>query len=100
MGAFRQRWDFMSMQFSRITRSLGDGRTNLPQGRLKSAIIRIIGDRLAEIKAYKKVPSYQVKFKDSNGNVFTRLMLNSIQNQVMFQSKILKLELFRWWVLN
>ena len=72
MGAFRQRWDFMSMQFSRITRNLGDGRTNLPQGRLKSAIIRIIGDRLAEIKAYKKVPSYQVKFKDANGNVFTR----------------------------
>ena len=72
MGAFRQRWDFMSMQFSRITRNLGDGRTNLPQGRLKSAIIRIIGDRLAEIKAYKKVPSYQVKFKDANGNVFTK----------------------------
>ena len=73
MGAFRQRWDFMSMQFSRITRNLGDGRTNLPQGRLKSAIIRIIGDRLAEIKAYKKVPSYQVKFKDANGNVFTKI---------------------------
>lgn len=72
MGVFRQRWDFMSMQFSRITRNLGDGRTNLPQGRLKSAIIRIIGDRLAEIKAYKKVPSYQVKFKDANGNVFTK----------------------------
>lgn len=71
MGVFRQRWDFMSMQFSRITRALGDGRSNLPQGRLKSAIIRIIGDRLAEIKAYKKIPSYQVKFKDANGNVFT-----------------------------
>ena len=72
MGAFRQRWDFVSMQFSRITRNLGDNRTNLPQGRLKSAIIRIIGDRLAEIKAYKKVPSYQVKFKDANGNIFTK----------------------------
>ena len=72
MGAFRQRWDFVSMQFSRITRNLGDNKTNLPQGRLKSAMIRIIGDRLAEIKAYKKIPSYQVKFKDANGNIFTK----------------------------
>lgn len=71
MGVFRQRWDFMSMQFSRITKELGDKRTMLPQGRLKSAIIRIVGDRLAEIKAYKKIPSYQVKFKDANGNIFT-----------------------------
>lgn len=68
---FRCKFDYLTMQFTRIATKCGDGKSVLRQGRLKSAMIRIVGDQLAAIKAYKKVPYYQNRFRDENGNVFT-----------------------------
>lgn len=68
---YRSQWDFMSMQWTRIATRFGDGRTVLRQGRLKSAMVLIVGDGLKAYNEYKKVPSYQNRFKDENGNIFT-----------------------------
>lgn len=68
---FRCKFDYLTMQFTRIATKCGDGKSVLRQGRLKSAMIMIVGDQLAAIKAYKKVPYYQNRFRDENGNVFT-----------------------------
>lgn len=68
---YRSQWDFMSMQFTRIATKHGDGRAVLRQGRLKSAMVYIVGEQLQAIKNYKKVPFYQNRFKDENGNLFT-----------------------------
>ena len=68
---YRSQWDYMSMQFTRIATKHGDGRAVLRQGRLKSAMVYIVGDQLLAIKNYKKVPFYQNRFKDENGNLFT-----------------------------
>lgn len=68
---YRSQWDFMSMQWTRVATRFGDGRTVLRQGRLKSAMVLIVGDGLKAYNEYKKIPSYQNRFKDENGNIFT-----------------------------
>lgn len=71
----RSRWDFASMQLTRLStdaaRSQGYNAV-VRQGRLKSVMTKLVADQLALVKAYKKKPYYEVKFKDDNGNTFTR----------------------------
>jgi DNA topoisomerase-3 len=59
------------MQFTRIALSASDGVSVLRQGRLKSAMVVLTGDGLKAVANYKKVPFYQNRFKDENGNVYT-----------------------------
>ena len=68
---YRTKWDFLSMQFTRIATKLGDNKSVLRQGRLKSAMVLLVGDQLAKIAAYKKTPYYQYRFQDENRNIFT-----------------------------
>lgn len=68
---YRSKWDFMSMQFTRIATNYGDGKSVLRQGRLKSAMVLITGQGLDAVKVYKKIPFYQNRFKDENGNIFS-----------------------------
>ena len=70
-ATYRSQWDFLSMQFTRIATSMGDGQSVLRQGRLKSAMVVIVGDGLKAVAEYKKVPFYSNRFKDENGNVYT-----------------------------
>lgn len=67
---YRSQWDFLSMQFTRIATKNGNGRAVLRQGRLKSAMVYLVGEQLRAVKNYKKVPFYQNRFRDENGNVF------------------------------
>lgn len=71
----RSQWDFISMQLTRLAthaaRSKGYGVT-VRQGRLKSVMTKLVADQLALVKAYKKKPYFEVKYKDENGNVFSR----------------------------
>lgn len=64
---YRSKFDYMSMQFTRIATACGDGQSVLRQGRLKSAMVSMVGDALDAIKKYKKIPGYQNRFVDENG---------------------------------
>lgn len=68
---FRSQFDFLTMQFTRVATVLGDGRSVLRQGRLKSAMVRLVGDQLSLVSDYKKIPFYQNRFWDDNGHVYT-----------------------------
>jgi DNA topoisomerase-3 len=68
---YRAQFDFLTMQFTRIAKALGDGQSVLRQGRLKSAMVVIVGDGLTAFNDYKKIPYYQNRFKDENGNIYT-----------------------------
>lgn len=68
---YRTRWDYLSMQFTRIAAANAPGRAILRQGRLKSAMIVIVGDQLKLVKAYQKIPFYQNRFRDENGVIYT-----------------------------
>ena len=69
---FRCKWDFLSMQFTRIaTLTVGQPQVVLRQGRLKSAMVVIVGDQLKAIAEYVKKPYYVNKFRDENNVVYT-----------------------------
>ena len=68
---FRSKWDFMSMQFTRVFTKLGDGKSVLRQGRLKSYMVWIVGEQIRKASSYQKIPFYTNKFKDENGNIYT-----------------------------
>lgn len=67
---FRTKWDYMSMQFTRIATLVSGSPIPIRQGRLKSAMVVLVGNRLKEIKEYVKAPKYVNAFKDENENVF------------------------------
>lgn len=71
MAWYRTRWDFLSMQFTRVATKAGDGKSVLRQGRLKSAMVLLVGQQLEQVNGYKKIPFYQNRFRDENGVVYT-----------------------------
>lgn len=71
----RERWDFASMQFTRAASCLARTqgyRTVVRQGRLKSVMVKLVGDQQKAYESYVKKPFFEARFKDSNGNVFAR----------------------------
>lgn len=66
---FRSKWDYMSMQWTRVFTKLGDG-SLLRQGRLKSYMIWAVGEQTKLAEGYKKIPYYQNRFVDENGNMY------------------------------
>ena len=68
---FRTKWDYLSMQWSRIATKIN----NMPEqvlrnGRLKSAMIVLVGDQLKLVSEYVKKPFYQNRFKDEKVLVY------------------------------
>lgn len=70
MAWLRSRWDFLSMQWTRIASQLAGQRVVARQGRLKSAMTVLVGDQLKAHKAWKKVPFYEPRFRDENGVMY------------------------------
>ena len=71
MSYYRSRWDLLSMQFTRIATLCVHRKGVLRQGRLKSAMVVIVGDGLKALADYKPVPYYFNRFKDENGVLYT-----------------------------
>jgi DNA topoisomerase-3 len=71
MAWLRSRWDFLSMQWTRVASQLAGQRTVLRQGRLKSAMTMLVGDQLKAHKSWKKVPFYEPRFRDENGVMYS-----------------------------
>ncbi len=70
-ATLRQRWDYLSMQFTRVASKCVGGHAVLRQGRLKSAMVKLVGDQLALVAAYQKIPFYENRFRDENGIVYS-----------------------------
>jgi len=71
MADYRTKFDLLSMQWTRIATKSAGQRSVLRQGRLKSAMIKLVGDQLKLHNDYKKVPFYQNRFRDENGVMYT-----------------------------
>lgn len=71
---FRSMFDFASMQWSRaatnMARQSGQDAV-LRQGRLKSAMVKLVGDQLKAYNDYVKRPFFQNRFRDENAVVYT-----------------------------
>lgn len=68
---FRDCFDFLTMQFTRVATLSAGQRAVLRQGRLKSAMIKLVGDQLAAHENYVKIPEFQNRFRDENGVLYT-----------------------------
>ena len=71
MADYRTKFDLLSMQWTRIaTKSAGQAAV-LRQGRLKSAMLTLVGDQLKAHNGYKRIPFYGNRFRDENGVLYT-----------------------------
>ncbi|MFJ1954376.1 DNA topoisomerase [Streptomyces microflavus] len=71
---YRSQWDFLSMQFTRIATAMGRQSGQdlvLRQGRLKSAMVSLVGDQQKAYDAYVKRPFFQNRFRDENDVMYT-----------------------------
>lgn len=71
----RDKWDFSSMQLTRIATSAARTRGYdcvCRQGRLKSVMVSEVGQQLAAYANYEKKPFFELRYKDGSGNVFKR----------------------------
>lgn len=71
----RSKWDFISMQLTRLTTTLAREagyNTVVRQGRLKSVIVKLVADQEMARKNYKRTPYYEVRYEDEFGHKFSR----------------------------
>lgn len=71
---YRQKFDFTSIQFTRVASQMAmesGQRMVLRQGRLKSAMTKLVGDQLKAYDDYVKKPFFQNRFKDENNVMYT-----------------------------
>lgn len=68
---YRNKWDWLSMQFTRVATVCAAQASVLRQGRLKSAMVLLVGDQLKAYNSYVKVVRFQNRFRDENGVLYT-----------------------------
>ncbi|MFD7540189.1 DNA topoisomerase [Streptomyces sp. NPDC059819] len=71
---YRSQFDFLSMQFTRIATAMGRQSGQdlvLRQGRLKSAMVSLVGNQQKAYDAYVKKPFFQNRFRDENDVMYT-----------------------------
>ena len=69
-ASYRSNWDFLSMQFTRVATVCAAQRAVLRQGRLKSAMLLIVGDQLKAYHEYVRKPFFQNRFRDEHGVMY------------------------------
>lgn len=71
---YRSQFDYLTMQSTRIATAMArrcGQDTMLRQGRLKSAMVKLVGDQFKARQDYVKRPFFQNRFRDENGVVYT-----------------------------
>ncbi|MDP9904562.1 type IA DNA topoisomerase [Arthrobacter bambusae] len=71
-ASYRNAWDFASIQFTRAaTLASAQRGMVLRQGRLKSAMVKLVGDQKKAHDDYVRKPFFQNRFRDENGVMYT-----------------------------
>lgn len=71
----RCRWDFLSMQFTRLATCAARSRGHdavVRQGRLKTVMANLVGQQLEDRKNYVRKPYFEARFRDAAGVVYKR----------------------------
>lgn len=80
-AVFRSRWDFLSMQLTRIASKVSPVRSVIRQGRLKSVMVHLVGEQLKLHESYEEIPFFQNKFIDENNIVYTNPKEEKFENE-------------------
>lgn len=71
-ATYRCRWDYLSMQLTRAATRMAGGSDSICRvGRLKSAMVTLVGDQEEARRTWVRRPTYQARYKDETGCVFT-----------------------------
>lgn len=70
-ASFRSAFDFASIQWTRVASVSAAQGNVLRQGRLKSAIVKLVGDQLIAHNSYVRTSKFQNRFRDENGVLYT-----------------------------
>ncbi|MCI4659573.1 DNA topoisomerase [Cryobacterium zhongshanensis] len=68
---FRNKFDFLTMQFTRVATVSAAQKAVLRQGRLKSVMVNLVGAQLEAHLNYVKIPEFQNRFRDENDVLYT-----------------------------
>lgn len=72
MAKMRSEFDYQTMQWTRLCSPYRpDYKTVIRQGRLKTAIVTLIGEQEKKLKEYKPDPHYGLAFRDENKVLYT-----------------------------
>lgn len=69
-AVYRSRLDMLTMQETRVATKVSGQRAVYRNGRLKSPIVRLVGDQKKAHDDYQKIPFYENRFRDENGVVY------------------------------
>lgn len=78
---FRSKWDMLSMQFTRAATKVSGSDIVVRNGRLKSAMVVIVGDGLDAHKNYVKKAFYENRFRDENNVTYTDPDIDRFENE-------------------
>lgn len=78
---FRSKWDMLSMQFTRAATKVSGSDVVVRNGRLKSAMVVIVGDGLDAHKNYVKKAFYENRFRDENNVTYTDPDIDRFENK-------------------
>ena len=67
---FRSKWDYLSMQATRVLTLNSPIKAVLATGRLKGAMVTLVGNQEELVNNHKSVFYFQNRFRDDNGNVY------------------------------
>lgn len=68
---YRNQFDFLTIQHTRVATISAAQKAVLRQGRLKSAIVFLVGEQLKAYNDYQRRPFFQNRFRDENGVIYT-----------------------------
>lgn len=66
----RAKFDWLSQQFTRVASLSAGQRAVLRQGRLKSAMVLLVGDQFKAWSEYVKTPFFENRFRDEHGVIY------------------------------
>lgn len=78
----RSHWDFLSMQLARAATVLAKEKgyqVVVRHGRLKSVMLKLVGDQEEARRQYVKKPYFEVKYKDDNGHTYGRIKSKDVE---------------------
>lgn len=81
---YRAKFDLMSMQCTRSASAIAGQygrRVVLRNGRLKSAMVVLVGDQLKAHNEYKREPKYQARFRDDHGVLYVDKDAEKFENE-------------------
>lgn len=84
---FRSKWDYLSMQATRVLTLNSPIKAVLATGRLKGAMVSLVGAQESLVSNHKVVYFFQNRFRDENGNMYVSVTEPKVDSEDKVENK-------------